>query len=177
MNIRERLEAEHSKTVTLAVVSYIGRDKKRFRELMTILLDGEYRLTQRAAWPLSHVAIEHPELIAPYYAKLIQKLESPNEHPAIARNILRIFQECPVPEKHWGSLIDICFKFIMSETKPAAIRAFAITVASRICRHFPELRNELILMLRELSAIPQLPAVKQRTKLALKELQAVKSKF
>lgn len=176
MNLRERLESEHSKTLTLAIVKYIGDDKKRFRELMDLFLKGEYRLAQRAAWPMSHIAIEHPELIKPYYAKLIAKLGAPNEHPAIARNILRIFQETQVPKKYWGTLIDLCFKFIMDLSRPIAVRAFAITVAAGISKNFPELKNELTLVLKEHESLPHLPAIKHRIKLALKELQRVETK-
>jgi hypothetical protein len=132
MDIKKRLEEEHSKTLTTAIVNFIGDDKKRFKILMDIFLQGEYRLTQRAAWPLSYVVIDHPDLVKPYFGKLIKKLQEPGAHPAIARNIFRMFQEVEIPEKHLGVLIDLCFKFIMNETKPAAIRAFAITVASRI---------------------------------------------
>jgi hypothetical protein len=171
VNLLERLTAEHSKSLTAAIVNYIGDDKKRFKELMDIFLKSEYRLTQRSAWPLSYVALEQPQLIKPYIGHLIKKLEGKDEHPAMARNILRIFQDMEIPEKYWGALVDLCFKFIMNETQPAAIRAFAITTASRICKRFPELKNELLILLKELNSYPQSAAIRQRIKLALKELK------
>lgn len=177
MNIRERLEAEHSKSLTTAIVNYIGKDKKRFKELMTVFFGGEYRLTQRAAWPLSFVAIEHPELLKPYYAQLISKLKEPGAHPAIARNILRTFQEVDVPEAYQGELIDLCFRFVSSEMQPIAIRAFAMSTATRICKHYPELKNEFLIILKEMATLPQSPGIKVRIKSALKELQRVDSKI
>ncbi len=42
MNIREALEAEHSKRQTMAIVEYVGSDAGRFRELMDIFLSGEF---------------------------------------------------------------------------------------------------------------------------------------
>ena len=107
MDIKKRLEEEHSKTLTMAIVAFIGDDKKRFKILMDIFLQGEYRLTQRAAWPLSYVVINHPKLVQPYFEKLVKKLQEPDSHPAIARNILRMFQEIEIPEKHLGILIDL----------------------------------------------------------------------
>lgn len=175
MDIKKRLEEEHSKTLTTAIVAFIGDDKKRFKTLMDIFLQGEYRLTQRAAWPLSYVVIDHPKLVKPYFEKLIKKLQEPDSHPAIARNIFRMFQEIEIPEKYLGILIDLCFKFIMNETKPAAIRAFAITVASHICVSYPELKNELLIVLNQLNLFPQPPSIKSRIKLALKELKTDKS--
>lgn len=173
MNLEERLGAEHSKTLTTAIVNYIGDDKKRFKVLMDLFLKGDYRLTQRAAWPLSFVAIAHPELIIPYIGKLIKKLTEPGNHPAIARNILRTFQEIEIPEKHHGVLIDVCFKFITSEAYPSAIRAFAISTATNICAKYPELKNELLLVLNELNQLPQPPAIKSRIRSALKDLKKV----
>ena len=157
MDIEKQLEAEHSKTSTTAIVNYIGSDKTRFKVLMDIFLKGEYRLTQRAAWPLSYVVIEHPKLVSPYFEKLIQKLQQPDSHPAIPRNILRMFQQIPIPEKYYGNLIDICFNFIINQTHPVAIRAFAITTASKICGQYPELKNELIMVLNDLHQFPHRP--------------------
>ena len=170
MNINERLEQEHSKTLTSAIVKYIGGDKKRFKELMNIFLKGDYHLTQRAAWPLSYVVIEHPQLLKPYFERFIKKLDDPAAHPAIARNIFRALQEFEIPEKYQGLLIDRAFKAIMSEAQPAAVRAFAITVAARICKPYPELKGELLIILKELSVLPQQASMTVRIRMALKEL-------
>jgi hypothetical protein len=171
MNIQDRLRAEHSKTLTMVIVKYIGDDKKKFKELMDVFLNSEYRISQRAAWPMSYVTIEYPVLIKPYFGKLLKKLEEPGAHPAIPRNILRIFQQIEIPETYRGKLVDLCFRFIMNQTLPVAIRAFAITTAANICRHYPELKSELLLILKELSVMPQQPAIKARIKFALKELE------
>ncbi len=170
MDIEKRLAAEHSKTLTLAIVKYIGDDKKRFKILIDLFLKGDYRITQRAAWPLSYAVIEHPKLVAPYLARLIKKLDEPDNHPAIARNILRIFEEIEIPEKYEGALVESCFRFLVSAESPIAIKAFAITVASRICKKYPELKNELRLHLEHMQNYPMPPAIKVRIRNAFKEL-------
>ena len=170
MDIAKRLEAEHSKSLTLVIVKYVGDDKTRFKELMDIFFKGEYRLTQRAAWPLSYIAIEHTHLLKPYFDKFIKKLDDASAHPAISRNIYRVLKEIEIPEKYQGVLVDKTFKVIMSELQPAAVRAFAITVAAKICKSYPELKKELLILLKELGAMPQLPSMKARIKMALKEL-------
>lgn len=170
MNIKARLEAEHSKTLTMAIVTYIGHDKKRFKELMTIFLQGDYRLAQRAAWPLSYVCIAEPALVKPYCAKLIRLLDEPGHHPAIRRNILRLFQDVDIPEQHQGPLLDACLRIIQNASQPVAIIAFAITTATRLCRPFPELRTELLIVLRHMAQYPQTAAITVRIKKALKDL-------
>ena len=170
MDIKQALIDEHSKPQTLKIVKYVGNDSTRFKELMTIFLNSEYRVTQRSAWPLSEIAIEHPELIKPYFSKLIAKLQKEGEHPAIPRNILRIFQDIDIPVKYHGILIDLCFKFIVEHHHPIAVRAFAITVAVNICRHYPDLKNELVIVLNDLKKYPQQPAITSRIKSAFKRL-------
>lgn len=173
MDIKARLAEEHSKSLTHKIVASVGNDKERFNELILIFLGDDRRLAQRASWPLSYVLIRYPHLLNPYFDVFIEKLDDGNNHPAIIRNILRVLQEIDIPETYHGVLVDKSFKFILSETQPAAIRAFALTVASRICKPYPELVNELRLILNELAVLPQLPSMRSRLKKALKELAAV----
>ena len=101
MNIREALRAEHSKRQTMAIVEHIGSDPKRFAELMSIFFEGEYRLTQRAAWPMNHCTERQPQLISPYLSRLVNQLERDDVHDAVKRNALRLMQfvECAKPAK------------------------------------------------------------------------------
>ena len=92
MDIRQSLLAEHSKPQTMKIVEFIGADEKRFAELMKIFFAGEYRLTQRAAWPLNYCAERHPDLIQPYLPKLLNCLNRDDVHDAVKRNIVRLLQ-------------------------------------------------------------------------------------
>jgi hypothetical protein len=177
MNLKTRLENEHSKSLTLAIIKYVGDDARRFKILMDLVLGSDTLLSQRASWPLSSIAIDHPELLKPYVSKLIKKLAEPTNHPAVNRSILRICQEVDIPEKYWGTLVDLSFKFILTESEPIATRAFAISVAARICKHYPELKNELLLILNDLLEQPHAPAISVRIKYALKELKGLETKI
>jgi hypothetical protein len=176
MDISAALEREHSKTLTLKIVRYVGEDSKRFRELMRIFLESDYRITQRAAWAVGDLAVSRPELFRPYYKLLVKKLQEPGHHPAVPRNILRIFQDADIPEEFCGELLDICFGFIRSGFVPVAVRAFAITVSANICGKYPEIQNELKLILQELAQLPQPPAIRHRMKTALKAMESAGSK-
>jgi hypothetical protein len=168
MDIRKTLEEGQSKASTLRIMKYIGTDKTRFRVLVELFMNSDYRITQRAAWPLGDHSIEHPELIRPYIPKMMKKLSETGHHPAIPRNILRIFQEVEIPQKYQGPLLDLCFKFIMDVAQPLAIRAFSITVAAKICSNYPELKSELSILLDELKKYPQSPALTVRIRDAFK---------
>jgi hypothetical protein len=92
MDIRQALMDEHSKPQTMAIVEFIGDDARRFADLMKIFFAGEYRLTQRSAWPMNYCAERSPELIRPYLPKLLDCLERDDMHDAVKRNILRLLQ-------------------------------------------------------------------------------------
>lgn len=170
MDLKEAIRIEHSKSQTLRIIKYVGTDKKKFNELLDVFLNSELRLSQCAGWPLSEIAIEHPHLITSHISPLIKKLKISGQHPAIPRNILRIFQNLPIPEKYQADLINICFNYIQDFKAPIAVRAFSITVSCNICSHYPELINEFVLLLNDLKKLPQPPAISSRIKMAFKQL-------
>jgi hypothetical protein len=146
MDIRQALMAEHSKQQTMAIVEFIGDDPKRFAELMKLFFAGEYRLTQRAAWPMNYCAERHPKLILPYLPKLLDCLEREDMHDAVRRNVVRLLQYIEIPKRMAGKVYACCIDFIDAPDQPIAVRAFAMTVAARIAKSEPDLLNELRLI-------------------------------
>ncbi|HEY1040509.1 MAG TPA: hypothetical protein VGF30_13940 [Bacteroidia bacterium] len=169
MNIKEAILEEHSKAQRDRIVKYIGTDKKRFKELLDLFLGSEYRVTQRAAWAVSSCAELYPELIKPYLNKLVDNLDLPDQHDAVKRNTLRIFQFMDVPEKSQGKLYDISLRFLLSMHEPIAIKAFSITVLQNLALVYPDLQQELKVIFSDLAKHETSPAVVHRAKKALKE--------
>ncbi|MBM2840584.1 MAG: hypothetical protein HW412_1112 [Bacteroidetes bacterium] len=50
VNGESEILREHSKRQAVRIATWVGRDKKRFRQLIKLFLEGEYRVTQRSAW-------------------------------------------------------------------------------------------------------------------------------
>lgn len=150
MNLRKTLLEVHSKAQAMKIAGWIGNDRKRFAELVAIFLEGEYRVTQRAAWPLSYCAEMHPELAYPHLGKLIAMLSEPGHHPAVPRNILRLFEFIDVPEKHLGKLTDVSFRLLQKNDSPVAVKAFAMTLLGKIVMKEPGLARELKLVIEDL---------------------------
>jgi hypothetical protein len=172
VNIQAALEAGHTKKITTQIIKYVGHDKARFNELLAVFFGSDKKLQQRAAWPLSYLAEGNPRLIEPHLKKLIKLLEKKGNHPAVARCILRVFQQYDMPDKYHGELIDLCFQFVLNPSTPIAIRAFAITTAAHIAAPYPELKREMLLVLEELGHQEQTPALRVRLKNAFKILRA-----
>ena len=149
MDIRQSLLAEHSKPQTMQIVEFIGADEKRFAELMKIFFAGEYRLTQRAAWPLNYCAEQHPELIQPYLPKLLNCLNRYDIHDAVKRNIVRLLQFIEIPKKSHAKVYSLCIDLLDDPNEPIAVRVFAMTVAARIAKSEPALLKELQLIVQQ----------------------------
>jgi hypothetical protein len=148
MDIREALRTEHSKRQTDAIAKYIGKDPKRFAELMAIFFEGEYRLTQRAAWPMSVCIETQPQLIYPYLDKLVNQLERNDVHNAVKRNVVRLLQYIDIPKKMLGKVYSQCIDLVDNINEPVAVRAFALTVAIKIAGSETALLDELRLVVK-----------------------------
>lgn len=170
MNIQQKLENDHSKNTINSIARYVGDDPARLKELTKFFFGNEPVLRQRAAWAFSEVVCAHPQLLKPYWKKIMPLLADDSQHNAVARNILRMMQEAEIPEAFESQVLDLCMNFIRSERYAIAVRAFAITVATRICVRYPELSRELSLMLDGIRTQPHPPALQVRIKRAMKDI-------
>lgn len=151
MNIKAALLKEHSKRNTEAIVTYIGNNKEHFDELMEVFKSSEYRLVQRASWPLSYIISQSPSLLTPYWDILFELLKH-QPHPAFKRNLLRTIRELKeIPENQQARIADLCISTIQNMHEPAAIRVFSIYIMGKLCKIYPELSNELLLLLEPLT--------------------------
>jgi hypothetical protein len=173
MNIKELLIAEHSKKQTDRIVKHIGADATRFAVLMKLFFAGEYRITQRAAWPMSYCIKNHPELIKPYFKKLLDFLKKPGVHNAVARNTVRLLQDVDIPEKYQGQLMSICFDYIQDIKTPAAVKAFSLTILENLSKKYPDILPELKTIIEERWP-HETPAFKSRAKKILLFIEAGK---
>ena len=148
MNIKNELLKEHSKTQANKIADYIGDDPTRFQILIELMLDAEYRVSQRAAMALSHCVDKHPQLLIPHLDRLIMILRN-EVHVAVTRNTVRLLQEVDIPDHLLGETADICFKLMESSETPIAVKVFSMTVLANICEKEPDLKNELALLIED----------------------------
>lgn len=149
MNLRETILKEHSKKNCDKIVSWVGADHKRFEELFQLFLNDEYRVIQRAAWPLSCCAISHPSLIEKKLDKLLENLRKPGLHTAVKRNTFRLLQHINIPQLHEGDVMDICFDYLESPDETVAVKAFALNTLSKLAKKYPEIVPEVKLLIED----------------------------
>ena len=163
MKLSEEILKEHSKEQCQKIVLWVGPSQERFDELFQLFLTGEYRVTQRAAWPLTYCVEAHPAFIKKNFTKLISNLQQPNLHDSIKRNTVRLLQYVDIPKKLQGKVMDICFNYAASPKEAVAIKAFSLTVLSNLAKLYPEILPEIKLLIEE--KLPhQTAAFKSRAK-------------
>jgi hypothetical protein len=142
-DIRSALLEVHSKAQATKIADYIGKDPKRFAELMKCVFGPVYRVSQRAAWPVSHCIERHPELVKPYFNVLIKQLERDDVHVAVRRNVARLLQFVEIPKRYQGRIFDACYNLLADPNETVAVRCFSMSVAAKIAKDEPELMEEL----------------------------------
>lgn len=148
MNIKDTLLQPPSRSLMMQIVDYVGDDPVRFGELIEVFTGGPYRLTQRAAWPLSYCVQEYPLLLGHHLDTLLQQLKMPR-HNAVTRNILRLLQFVDIPDEHAGEVMNFCFDVLMRPKEPVANQAFAMTVLANLAGRYPEIKNEILLCIED----------------------------
>ncbi len=128
----------------------IGRcgDQESTKEWVQKLLSDEPVTVQRASAVCHAISDETPEIFQPHISELITSIEK-DVHDAAPRFAFRVLSMIRIPEEMLGETVDVAFKRLSSPLQPAAIHVFAMTVISNAIDIYPELGNELELLLRE----------------------------
>ena len=102
MDIRKALLQEQSKNQINKVVDYVGDNPARFKVLIDVFLSGPYRVTQRAARPMSYCVEHNPHLIRPHLRTILNYLKTPGISDAVKRNVIRLLQFVDIPKSLHG---------------------------------------------------------------------------
>jgi len=149
MNLREELLKEHSKAQCMHIVNWIGNSEERFSQLVDLFVNDEYRVVQRAAWPLSYVLEAHPALAKKHLPVLLNNLDKPELVPAVKRNTMRALQTLPIPKRYHGMVMNHCFNYISNPLEKAAVKAFSLTVLENLSETYPDIKGELKLIIED----------------------------
>jgi hypothetical protein len=170
MDLREEILKEHSRKQAEKIAGWTGNNKKRFSLLIDLFLNDEYRVAQRAAYPLMLLADKYPLLAEEYVPKMVKKLYDGSAHPAVRRNILRTFQFVKIPARVQAEVIDFCIRYLTDPKEPIAVKCYSITVLVKLVKLHPELKQEAELVISQALKNSSM-GVKVRIKLAMKEFE------
>ncbi|KAA2242395.1 hypothetical protein F0L74_07560 [Chitinophaga agrisoli] len=174
MHLLNEILQEHSREQAIKITAWIGADKARMARLMELFLHGQYRVVQRAAWIMSMVAHKHPELITPHLPVMIQRMEAPGIPVAVKRNVTRVLQFLPIPPDLHGVVMQQCFALLEDPKETIAVRAFSMTVLAKMAKDYPDIKNEIRIILEDQLAHNPSPGIRSRAKKVLIEISRSK---
>ena len=149
LNLREEILTEHNKAQAQKIVQWIGTSQKRMDELVHLFTTDEYRVVQRAAWPIGLLAETQPQLLQKHLSLFVSLLRKPGLHNAVRRNITRILQYLQIPEELKGEVMDACFSFICDVQEKAAVKAFSLMILEQLSKEYPEILPEIVTVIEE----------------------------
>lgn len=150
--------------------------EKSEKELIVYALSKDQLISNRAMWVLTHCADLEPERIKPFHELLIEHLKNKKIHSEVVRSIVRIFQTQEIPENQQAFMLDKCYDYIKNPSEAIAVRAFAMTVAFNIAKSYPELLNELSVVLNHLNISEESSGIINRAKHTLKDIEMLEKK-
>ncbi len=153
-----------------AAVEQIEHQPTLVQDAVKMLINPDPQKSMRVSWLLLHIAFDYPQLIKPQLKHLVTFLKRENNHTGAIRNTIRIFQELDLPEAYCSAIFDLCIHYTKNATMPHAVRAFSINTLCNICKKYPELKQEVELVLGELKSFPQPPSINASIKKASKIL-------
>ncbi len=170
-NLREMILEEHSRAQKQKIVGWINNDPERIALLFAIFFHDEHIVAQRAAWVVSELAASGPQLLRDYVPQLVRYLGDTQQHNAVRRNILKALQYMELPEITHAALLNTCFQYVADPKEYAAVRAFSLTILARMSRCYPDIKQELLLILEDMLLLEHKPSFRSRAKAVLRELK------
>lgn len=143
---------DSSRMIADILTADIQNDQERFDEMLQLALKEEYPVSMRAARIIELCSFKHKHLIIPHLVKLVDSIEK-SKIDGVKRSFLKILAVLPISlnEELQSRLIELSFSFLEDEKEAIAIRAFAIDYLTKMIRTYPELQNEMIYILEEMT--------------------------
>jgi len=123
-------------------------DESLFNQLFQLVFSGDHRIAWRACWIIDNAAEKFPELLADKLSDLIAGLLVTKDSSLI-RHFTRILCRYEIPEKFLGPIVNRSFE-LLAPSEPPAVRVYAMQLLFNITQRQPDLKGELIAVIRDL---------------------------
>lgn len=140
-------------------VDFVAKDETLIAELVDLSLSIDEHKSMKASWVLRYVAEKNKTLVEPHLSKIISHLNQSTY--SCQRSLLNIIDYYTISEELEDLTYDQCFKVLLDSKSSVANKATSMNILSKICLKYPELSNELILVIQDL-LINATPGIKSK---------------
>lgn len=174
-NIQELITQKINMPQINGIVLWASGNSDNLSQLWHYACSGDRTTSVNALWAMTHLPDADAPWIHSLRSEMIDMLLATSD-TAKKRLLLRIlrnqeYSADDIPTR----LLDYCLSKINSQCEPYAIRCFSIYAAFNMCRHYPELIDELdchLDMMNGQSLSPGLRSALRQTKARIKKSRA-----
>jgi hypothetical protein len=165
------IKVDSSRVIADQIVDAVGDNPEYFKTILDLCFNEGYPIAMRAGRAVALCNEKYPSLIVPYLDQLVKKVAA-SKIDGVKRGILKTFCESVDLNNftNLGELVDLCFHWLANPKESIAIRYYSMQILYKTCLIEPELKNELIPILENLTFETSAGIVSQAKKL-LKQLK------
>jgi len=123
-------------------------DEMLFKQLYELIYSEEEKVAWRSGWIIDNAAEDHHEMLAAFIPDIVAQLLI-TKNSSLKRIFTRILIRYEIPDELLGSVLDRCYQ-LLSPLEPVAVRANAMQVIYNITQLEPALKQEFLIVLRDL---------------------------
>ena len=169
IEISKSLEADRSKANVNRMVLEMAKHGYDFGDYLNIVERSELPVKWYLTWNLGHYLQEYSHL-GLVKQRLFWEFSKQVEHEGMLRDIWRSWSFLVVHEELEGDVFDKAVRIIPSQMYPVAVRVHAMKTAHNIAKNYPEIAEELMMILEDLDH-DESSGIRARAKNILKDLR------
>lgn len=143
MTLKEELLLFHKNRDFKSYTKSLIDEPYKIEKLVEVIFNlEEYPFKEMSSWILTHLAKSNPELIQPYYTKIVDVLFK-TENQTVLRNCTNILFHLNSTEYKESKLIDQLIHFIQNNNNKVALQVYSIYFITHFVKKYPKLFDEI----------------------------------
>lgn len=143
------LQKGRNKKNAVETADFITQEISLLPELLDYCFDPNGDYNQTACWVMSNILDRNPELLNPYLSRILEATTKEGYHDGVYRNCFRVLSRRKIPNDLHELAIDSAFTHFENKKNAVAIRAFSMKVLGDLLGKYPDVAQELVLMIEE----------------------------
>ena len=121
----------------------IIRSPQNYQSLMDLALYDKRPMSWRAAYLIDKINDIQPELIKPYFIKMMEKVKT-EKQKGKKRHFLKLISMNQIPTEQQGVMLDFCIETFKSSKEDVAVRVHAMQILYNLTEVEPGLITEIL---------------------------------